>query len=71
MSSQREAEYKRDWIGKHDKADEIVCDAESKQPVCAIYYYPPTKHVQEMKKIWKMIGAQMELERLQELEESL
>lgn len=60
----REAEYRRDWINKHDKADEIVVAVDDKRIVGAIYYYPPEQHVADNKKIWKMIGVRMEIERL-------
>lgn len=65
---QREAEYKREWINKHDKADEVVVSADDKRLVAAIYYYPPEQHVADNKKIWKVIGARMEIERLERME---
>lgn len=64
---QREAEYKRDWINQHDKADEIVVDAETKDIVGAVYYYAPTAHKAEQKRFWKILAARMELEKLEEM----
>lgn len=67
MSEKREAEYKRDWINRHNQADELVADQETQQPIAAIYYYPPTQHIADNKKLWRMIGARMEVERLKEM----
>ena len=68
---QREAEYKRDWINQHDKADEIVVDAESKNIVAAIYYYPPAHHKAEQQRIWEAIGARVRIAELEEMENEL
>lgn len=62
----REAEFKRDWINQHNSADTMLADEKTQQPVAAIYYYPPMQHEADQKKIWKIIGARMELERLEE-----
>lgn len=63
------AEYKRDWINKHDKADEILSDVNNRLPVAAIYYYPPTHHDAEQKHIWKAIAARMAVEELEAYDE--
>ena len=60
-----EAIYKRLWINEHNNADELVSDAKTKMPVAAIYYYPPTHHEAENKKLWRIIETTMELEELQ------
>lgn len=67
--SNREAEYKQDWIKQHDKADEIVVDTENKNLVAAIYYYPPEQHMADQKKIWRAIALRMELEKLELMDE--
>jgi hypothetical protein len=67
-NDKREAEYRQEWIKKHGQADEVVVAEEDKRLVAAIYYYPPEQHVADNKKIWKMIGARMEIERLEEME---
>ena len=71
MSSQREAEYKQGWIRQHDKADELLCDAETKEPVAAIYYYAPTAHKAHMERLWKLIGEYMYIKRLEEMDNEL
>ena len=62
----READFKRDWINQHNSADEIVVDAGSKNLVAAIYYYPPTHHDAEQKRIWSVIAKSMQLEEMEE-----
>ena len=66
--SKREAEYKRDWINTHNVADEIVCDVKTKELVAAIYYYPPTHHNADQKRIWGAIARQTLIAELEELE---
>ncbi len=67
--SERESRFKLDWIEKHGKADDIVADAETKELVAAVYYYPVAHHKADQKKIWRMIGLNMELKRLEEYED--
>lgn len=64
-----EPEFKRDWINTHDQADEIICEQSSGKIVAAVYYYAPTHHEAEQKKIWKAIGVSMEIEKLEAMED--
>lgn len=66
--SYREVVYEREWITQHSKADEIVCEESTGKIVAAIYYYPLTHDEADNKKLWKVIAARMEVERLKELD---
>lgn len=68
--STREAEYKKDWINEHGKADEVVIEASSGKLVAAIYYYAPTHHEADIKKIWNGIAKELLIEELKELEDN-
>ena len=60
--SAREAEFKRDWLNRHSKADEVVANAHTGELIAAIYYYPPAHHAAEQKKIWQGVADRMSVD---------
>jgi hypothetical protein len=54
--SKDEAEYKRNWIELHDKADVLTYDPKTNQPVSALYNYPPYAHIKEVEDLFAEVG---------------